>query len=183
MSILSWNCRGLGQPRTVQELTLLVCKFCPKIVFVLETRQQRDTVCNLHFIIGLKNVFVVDGQGKGGGLGLFWDESIKLSVLSYGLHHIDTLIWDGDHHASWRATFVYGEPRTQDRHVMWELLKWIKPVSQAPWMLIGDFNEAMWAFEHFSTRRRPEKQMLDFHEVLSHCEVHDIGFYGFTVDL
>jgi hypothetical protein len=61
---------------------------------------------------------------------------------------------------------------------MWELLKRLKPMSQAPWLLIGDFNEAMWSFEHFSARKRPERQMLDFREVLSHCDVHDLGFTG-----
>jgi hypothetical protein len=155
-----------------------VRQYCPKIVFISETRQQRDRVSNLRHKTDFKNAFVVDGQGKGGGLGLFWDDEIKLQVLSYGMHHIDTVISDADHHASWRATFVYGEPRMQDRHVMWELLKRIKPVSKAPWLLIGDFNEAMWSFEHFSGRRRPKKQMSDFREALAHCAVHDIGFSG-----
>jgi hypothetical protein len=75
-------------------------QYCPKIVFILETRQQRDRVDNLHYRIGLKNAFVVDGQGKGCGLILFWDDKIKLQVLSYGMHHIDTIIWDANHHAS-----------------------------------------------------------------------------------
>jgi hypothetical protein len=65
------------------------------------------------------------------------------------------------------GTFVYGEPRTQVRHLMWELLRRIKPRSQAPWLMIGDFNEAMWDFEHLSSRRRLEKQMIDFREILS----------------
>jgi hypothetical protein len=136
MSTLNWNCRGLGQPHTVQELIHLVHQYCPKIVFISETRHHRDRVSNLRYRIGLKNAFVVDGQGKG-GLVLYWDDSIKLTVLSYGVHFIDTLIWDGDHHASWCATFVYGEPQTQDRHIMWELMKRIKLVSKTPWLLIG----------------------------------------------
>jgi hypothetical protein len=52
---------------------------------------------------------------------------------------------------------VYGVACTQDRHIMWELLRRLKPLSGAPWMLIGDFNEAMWSFEHFSVRKRPER--------------------------
>jgi hypothetical protein len=111
-------------------------------------------------------------------LALFWDESIKVEIFSYGLHHIDTLIWDGVHHAGWRGTFVYGEPRTQDRCKMWKLLKRIKPCSYAPWMMIGDFNEAMWSFEHLSSCRRPAKQMAAFCEVLSHCDLHGLGFFG-----
>jgi endonuclease/exonuclease/phosphatase family metal-dependent hydrolase len=61
---------------------------------------------------------------------------------------------------------------------MWKLLRGIKPCSQAPWLMIGDFNEAMWSFEHFSSRRRPDRQMLDFQEVLSHCDLYDLGFSG-----
>jgi hypothetical protein len=45
-------------------------------------------------------------------------------------------------------------------------------------MMIGDFNEVMWSFEHFSNRPRPAKQMLDFREVLSQCDLRDLGFYG-----
>jgi hypothetical protein len=33
--------------------------------------------------------FVVDGEGKGGGIALYWEESIKITILSHGLHHID----------------------------------------------------------------------------------------------
>jgi hypothetical protein len=52
---------------------------------------------------------------------------------------------------------------------MWELLKRLKHVSNAPWMLIGDFNEALWTFEHLSSLRRLERQMNEFREILAHC--------------
>jgi hypothetical protein len=45
-------------------------------------------------------------------------------------------------------------------------------------MLIGDFNEVMWSFEQFSSRKRLEGQMQNFWEVLEHCEVYDLGFSG-----
>jgi hypothetical protein len=61
---------------------------------------------------------------------------------------------------------------------MWKLLERLKPCLYAPWLVIGDFNEVMWNFEHFSSHRRPAKQMLDFREVLSHCDLHNIGFTG-----
>jgi hypothetical protein len=44
--------------------------------------------------------------------------------------------------------------------------------------MLGDFNEVLWDFEHFSVRRRPTRQMLDFREVLSYCDLHDLGFSG-----
>lgn len=45
-------------------------------------------------------------------------------------------------------------------------------------MVIVDFKEAMWKHEHFSETTRPERQMMDFIEVLSHCDLHDLGFAG-----
>jgi hypothetical protein len=123
MSILNWNYRGLEQSPTVQELTRLVRKFCPKVLFISETRHQSNIVSNLRHRLNLKKVFIVDGQGKGGGLGLFWDESINIRILSYGLHYIDTFISNADHLAHWRGTFVYGESHTHVRSDMWELLK------------------------------------------------------------
>jgi hypothetical protein len=43
---------------------------------------------------------------------------------------------------------------------------------------MGDFNESMWHYEHFLETPRSERQMMDFREVLSHCDLHDLGFTG-----
>jgi endonuclease/exonuclease/phosphatase family metal-dependent hydrolase len=61
---------------------------------------------------------------------------------------------------------------------MWELIPRIKPCHQAPWLMIGGFNECLWSSEHFSNLRRHAKQLLDFREVLSFCDLHDPGFMG-----
>lgn len=61
---------------------------------------------------------------------------------------------------------------------MWDLLRDLCGVWDGPRMLIRDFNEAMWQHEHFSETPKPEKQMMDFKEVLSHCDLHDLGFRG-----
>jgi hypothetical protein len=50
------------------------------------------------------------------------------------------------------------------------------------WPVDDDFNEAMRQYEHFSETPRPERQMLDFREVLSHCDLHD-GFFRPAMDL
>jgi hypothetical protein len=44
--------------------------------------------------------FVVEGVGNGGSLALFWNNEIKVQILSYSVHHIDSLVWDGCHHAT-----------------------------------------------------------------------------------
>jgi hypothetical protein len=81
MSILSWNCRGLGQPQTIQGLVRLIHTTSPKIVFLSETRQHRDRVSNIKGRLGMDNCLVVDGVGKGGGLALYWNDEVKISNL------------------------------------------------------------------------------------------------------
>ena len=49
---------------------------------------------------------------------------------------------------------------------------------------MGDFNEALWQFEHFPLIRRAEWQMGAFRDALDECELTDLGFRGvpFTYD-
>lgn len=50
--------------------------------------------------------------------------------------------------------------------------------SDLPWLVVGDCNEAMWSFEHFSYTPRPEQQMVDFRDTLEICELVDLSFVG-----
>lgn len=61
---------------------------------------------------------------------------------------------------------------------MCDMLCVLSAAWDGPWLMIGDFNEALWQHEHFSETPRPERQMVDFKEVLSFCDLHDIGFSG-----
>jgi hypothetical protein len=61
---------------------------------------------------------------------------------------------------------------------MWSLICNLKTQSDLPWCVLGDFNEAMWSFEHFSATQRPKPQMLAFRDMLETCELVDLGFFG-----
>lgn len=121
----------------------------------------------------------MEPTGLGGGLALFWHQSLNVSLHKIHEHFIHVIIVKEDNHAGpWRATFVYGEPRTENRPEMWKLLRRLRGLSDLPWIVIGDFNEAMWCFEHFAFTPRPETQMQNFRHVLSDCHHTDIGFVG-----
>jgi hypothetical protein len=157
MRILVWNCRGLGNPRTVQDLVRLVYKNKVKIVFLSKTRQRKDVVEGLRWRLGLKHVISYKEEGKGGGVALFWDESVEVDLLGIGSRCVDVMIRNLPKEIKWRCTFVYGEPCASQRHHMWDLLRQIKPAANGPWMMIGDFNEALWQGEHFSKTKRNER--------------------------
>ena len=47
-----------------------------------ETRMSANRCKNLRWKLGLKNCLAVDSDGLSGGLVLFWDENINVSLLS-----------------------------------------------------------------------------------------------------
>lgn len=61
---------------------------------------------------------------------------------------------------------------------MWELLRRTKCNSSAPWLMLGDFNETMWQTEHLLSSKRSERLMENFRNVLSDCNLFDLGFKG-----
>lgn len=60
----------------------------------------------------------------------------------------------------------YGEPRVENRQRMWDTLANLCSNSDLPWMLIGDFNEALWHCEHLSVMPRANSQMSACREML-----------------
>jgi len=178
MNVLAWNCRGVGNPRTVRELAAFVQSHDPKLVFLSETRQSEEQMKVLRWRLGLKGCLARSSLGRSGGIALFWDESLKVDLITITNKLIDIKVQESPSAIPWRISFIYGEPRAEDRHLTWELLKRIRLRSDRPWVIMGDFNEVMWQFEHFSETRRNERRMEAFRDVLAECDMHDLGFTG-----
>jgi hypothetical protein len=117
-------------------------------------------------------------MGRSGGIALFWDESLVVNLITIADKVIDVTVQEDPASALWRISFFYGEPRVEDRHLTWEFMKRIKFRSDKPWIMVGDFKETMWQFEHFSNTKSGERQMEAFREALEFCGMHDLGFVG-----
>ena len=59
MSCLSWNCRRLGNPQTVDELVTLVGKKDPNVVFLIETKSNDEVIEKVRRKIQFAHKFVV----------------------------------------------------------------------------------------------------------------------------
>ena len=70
MSLLSWNCRGLGNLRTVKALEKVVKKEEPKIVFLMETKSKREWLEKVKDRCKMKHGLIVSSDGSKGGLAL-----------------------------------------------------------------------------------------------------------------
>ena len=120
-----------------------------------------------------------------GGIGLFWNSDVEVTVKNHSNAHIDaTVRWKGSDSPLWRFTGFYGEPRAESRSQSWDFLRTLYGIQHGGWLCMGDFNETMYASEHFSAHPRSESQMLAFREVVDFCSFQDLGWRGlpFTWD-
>ena len=107
-----------GDRRTVREVLALSKANNPKLVFLHETRQDATKVEKLKWRLALKCFHGVSSDGRSGGLALFWEETLTVTVLESCNRFIDVRVLDGGSGISWRGTFVYGEPRVENRQRM-----------------------------------------------------------------
>ena len=71
MSLLLWNCRGLENPRTENELVSLIQAKDPSVMFIVETWADEVRLDRTLSKINFDQKWVVPRQNRGGGLVLF----------------------------------------------------------------------------------------------------------------
>jgi exonuclease III len=77
MSILSWNCRGLGNPSAIPTLKDLVRTYQPDAMFLCETLVHANKITEIKNKLGFDAAFAVDRIGRSGGLALLWKNKIN----------------------------------------------------------------------------------------------------------
>ena len=92
MSCLAWNCRGLGNPQTVHELSIMVRKKDPIVLFLSETKLDEKQLEVLRCQWRFTGKFVVPSRGQSGGLVMYWSGCVGVSISSYPRHHIDAVL-------------------------------------------------------------------------------------------
>ena len=177
MSFLIWNCRGLGNPQTIQELGDLIRAQDPTVVFIAETWLDEARLRLLLKNVVLGQMHVVSKVTQGGGLALLWKTDFNMSVDSSSLNHINVVV-NARKENSWRFTGFYGWPETHKHHESWELLRQLNQKFTLPWLCVGDFNKILKSHEKKGRRLRPENQIRDFREALDECGFADLGYVG-----
>ena len=103
MSLIVWNCRGLGNLRTEDQLADLVWAKDPSVVFLAETWTDKARLEQVQRRIQFKNLFEVPRKNKAGGLAIFWKEGFPLNIETFSINHIDTTI-NKNKENEWRFT-------------------------------------------------------------------------------
>jgi exonuclease III len=184
MKILSWNCQGLGNPGTVRALKLLIANNNPEILFLMETKLT-DTQFNfLKTYHDTYSIYTINcsmkGGGRAGGLAIMWNHSIlNLSITSSDLNHIDMLISTIHNQQTWRATGIYGHPKSQNKFLTCQLINDLSCIDINPnWILFGDFNIVLNSNEKSGGNPLDPNITSSFRNTIDLCGLEDLGYNG-----
>ncbi|KAL0001342.1 hypothetical protein SO802_015123 [Lithocarpus litseifolius] len=111
----------LGNPRTENELVDIVRAKDPSIMLLTETWADETRIKDVLRRIKFENMFIALRMNRGGGLVLFWRSTIDVTVTGFSKNYIDAII-NKNKENEWRFTRFYGEPETQKRFELWDLL-------------------------------------------------------------
>ena len=174
MNLLCWNCQGLGNRQTIQELGDIVRAQDPIVVFTVETWLDEAGLIGIRDSLKFGHHHRVPKLTHGGGLALFWKKDFDLQVISSSKNHIDALINRGKDNG-WCFTGFYGEPATHLRSEPWDLIRTLHRQFKVPWLCARDFNELLKSHEKLGGCLRLYGQMQKFREVLDECGLLDWG--------
>jgi exonuclease III len=186
MKILSWNSQGLGNPRAVRAFRKLMATHQPDIMFLMETKLKAN---QFHFLNRYSDTYKyhtidcsVSGGGRAGGLAILWNFcTFNLNIINYDLHYIDMLITNQQHPNTWRATGIYGYPKTQEKFLTCQLINDLSCINNNPnWCLFGDFNILLSSDEKSGGNPLDPNLTTSFRNTISLCDLQDLGYKGNT---
>ena len=118
---LSWNCRGFGNPRTIQMLCELNRTRKLDFIFLTKTLARNTKISQIKMRLGFEGMVNVDCAGRAGGLAFLWRKGEEFSLLGFSQNHIDMAILENNTQ-QWRITGFYDHPDRSQRGVTWDLL-------------------------------------------------------------
>ncbi|XP_042961719.1 uncharacterized protein LOC122296220 [Carya illinoinensis] len=178
MSLLVWNYRGLGNPRSVRILSKLVKEKGPLLVFLVENKCSKQRMEVVRRSLKMDGCFDVESVGMSGGIALLWKEEWEVQVVSYTRWHVSAVVKEELYDRTWHFTGFYGHPETAKRKSSWQLLEMLKPQSFVAWLCAGDFNEVLHQKEKQGASSRPYNQIEAFRQAVERCGLYDVHHLG-----
>ncbi|XP_074327496.1 uncharacterized protein LOC141665410 [Apium graveolens] len=177
MNCVSWNCRGLGKPRTVRVLCDLVKDRNPDILFLSETISVSRKIEELRIKMGYDSCFSVDKVGRSGGLAVFWRNSARCNITGYSRSHIDLVFLENNVEV-WHLSCFYGFPDRARRKESWNLIRALSRLSPLPWCIIGDFNDLLYNSDKQGVHPHPNALMEGFRKAVDDSELCELDLLG-----
>lgn len=127
--------------------------------------------------LGFEGLFVVEAQGRSGGLALLWRWQGECCIKSFSSNHVDVEI-SREGEQVWRFTGLYGYPNRNLRVRTWNLLRQLARNSSLPWCVMGDLNNLLSCSEQKGGRPYPPSLLHGFQQCLVDTNLFDLDLQG-----
>lgn len=151
-------------------------KHFPELLFLMETKNNRNVIVDLQVWLGYERVYTVEPRGYSGGLALFWKKSVEVDLLYVDKNLLDCHVQFGSN--SFYISFIYGEPIIKFRPKLWERITRICIHRKDSWSLVGDFNDLLHNGEKVGGPSREEKFFQPFVDMIKACEMKELPSKG-----
>ncbi|XP_074341995.1 uncharacterized protein LOC141679392 [Apium graveolens] len=177
MNLLSWNCRGLGNLRTVRILGDLIKSLNPAFVFLSETLVDKGTIAELCLKPRFADFFAVDKVGRGGGLAVLWKHTVECKIMDHSNNHINVHFIENNCPV-WRLSCYYGFPERSRKHNAWNFLRRLAMDTNMPWCIFGDFNDLLYSTDKRGEHPHPPGLLEGFREAIEGCNLVELELKG-----
>jgi hypothetical protein len=126
--VLTWNCRGLGNPNVVRAYKRLIRSKCLNVVFLMETKlKYYDPKVSSKLCLGhLQNHFIVscntEDGGRSGGSALICHADVKLHITNHNKMLIEFYVLECLNNDKWYATDLYGYHSQSQKYITCETI-------------------------------------------------------------
>lgn len=118
MSVISWNCQGIGNRETSRIVKTLISTHRPDILVLLEPKISGDKANKVCRELNFDDWVRVESVGYSGGVWLFWKSAIlSLTVMSSSPQFIHCFV-EKRKHDRWMLTATYGSPNVNARNLL-----------------------------------------------------------------
>ena len=92
MNLLCWNCRGIGNLLTKQELGDLIQAKNPLGVFLVKTWLDKARLKDIKVKLNFGGMIEVCRDMRGGGIAIFWKKDMDFLLGTFSPNHIDGIL-------------------------------------------------------------------------------------------
>ncbi|XP_062114516.1 uncharacterized protein LOC133825616 [Humulus lupulus] len=177
--IMSWNIRGLNNPKNQCEIKQLIFNKKIGLVGLLETRVKTQKLGEVYTRMFSGWWFSSNNAWhKGGRIIISWNLSIfhiDIRFCTSQLMHLEVRSNNG--HECFLVTFVYAFNDVNGRDILWRDLKFLAGGHKQPWVILGDFNDILNADERVGNRVQGGSSST-FKDCIEECQLEYVKYSG-----
>lgn len=126
----------------------------------------------------MSQAFYVEPVGISGGLTIWWSNDVPISFSHISKNLVDGEVQLGFGGAKMKITWVYGDSVYSRITLNWNRLRGIGAHRNDPWIVLGDFNDISSHSEKVGGRRKDQRKIDGFNNLIEDIGIGDLGYKG-----